>query len=155
MLAIVGTAAGEIVGATWLARAPVLVLRDAIGTTAVDNQLLAEDVGALRFLDPREWLLWQAGHLTAYEAEEVNVVSAAFAGVAAMTPEAPYPIDALHAVEQAGFLKSREGAVQRDPIEASCLRTAGDLLVGERPVHLVEHLEDDAPSLRSAKSGKP
>jgi hypothetical protein len=99
-----------------------------LGAPAVDDQLLAEHLSSSRLLDPRERLFRQAGHPMALQAKEMDVV-AALAGVGAVTAKAPHAIDALNAVEEASFLESRQRPVERDPIEAACLRATGNLPV--------------------------
>jgi hypothetical protein len=71
----------------------------------------------------------------------MDVVATAFARSGPVAAEAPDAVDALNAVEQPGPLKSRQGPIERDPVEAADLRLTGDLLVGERSVRPKEHLQ--------------
>jgi hypothetical protein len=82
----------------------------------------------------------------------VNVVAAAFVRVDAMTSKTPDAIDALNTMEQAGFMKSRKCPVEGNPIKIARFGVAGNLLVREWPIHLIEHFKDDSSSLCPAQT---
>ncbi len=65
----------------------------------------------------------------------------------------PDTVDALYAVKQSDFFKSRQGSVKRDPIEVAHFGMAGDFLVRKRPIGLVEHFEYFVSDRGIPKSG--
>jgi hypothetical protein len=95
-----------------------LLLGDACGAKAMNHQLLAVNCCTRGGRNPGKGLLRQAGHLSAFRTEEVDVVAGTFAGRFVFVPaKPPSSIRALNSVKKARYLQSLEGPVNRHPVE--------------------------------------